>query len=121
MTTGNENIFAGRYIRQTLATFSVNILIFSHGIGLGWITPILYNMQFNSEKSMLGVTISAEEISWIGSCLAIGGLIGNTLSGMLLPRIGRKKTLIALPTAHIVSNRIGSNARQRQIHFSAFG
>lgn len=102
-TTGKENIFGERYIRQTLATCSVNILIFSHGIGLGWITPVLYNMQFDAEESMLGVTISAEQISWIGSLLAIGGLIGNFLSGVLLARIGRRKTLIVLPIPHVVS------------------
>lgn len=102
-TTGKENIFGKRYIRQTLATFSVNILIFSHGIGLGWITPVLFNMQFNADESILGVVISAEEISWIGSLLAIGGLIGNFLSGVLLPKIGSKRMLIMLPIPHMVS------------------
>lgn len=105
MTTGKENIFAERYIRQTLATFAVNILMFSHGIGLGWITPVLFNMQFNSKESMLGVTISAEEISWIGALLSIGGLIGNATAGLLLANIGRRKTLLVLPAGHVVSFR----------------
>ncbi|KAL5281544.1 hypothetical protein ACFFRR_005110 [Megaselia abdita] len=99
--TGKENIFGRRYIHQTFATCSVNILTFSHGIGLGWITPILYNMQFNAMESMLGVTISAEVISWIGSLLAIGGLTGGFIAGIILPKIGIKRTLTVLPIPHL--------------------
>lgn len=72
-------------------------MAFSHGITLGWVAPMLYKLQSNDSPLMFDVSV--EEVSWIGSLLCIGGLIGNAIFGCLLDRVGRKICLylLALP------------------------
>ncbi|KAH8263319.1 hypothetical protein KR044_007334, partial [Drosophila immigrans] len=82
---------------QFLATFLVNISTFAHGVGIGWMSPVLSDLQ--SSESPLSFKVVVEEISWIGSLLGIGSIIGNLLAGFLQDRIGRKPILyfLAIP------------------------
>ncbi|KAH8378225.1 hypothetical protein KR093_010297, partial [Drosophila rubida] len=77
--------------------FLVNISTFSHGVGIGWMSPVMRDLQ--SPESPLSFKVIVEEISWIGSLLGIGSLIGNLLAGFLQDRIGRKPVLyfLAIP------------------------
>lgn len=77
--------------------FLVNILTFSHGLGFGWISPLIRLLQ--SDETPMSRPITTEELSWIGATVCIGSLMGNTFSGVVLDRIGRKWTilLVSLP------------------------
>ncbi|XP_055848186.1 uncharacterized protein LOC129913473 [Episyrphus balteatus] len=94
-----ESVFYGNYRRQLLATLTVNLLAFSHGIGLGWAAPMLFNFQ--SIDSPLAFNISVQETSWIGANISVGAVIGNVSFGILLDIIGRKKCLYLLAVPHI--------------------
>lgn len=60
------------------------------GCTWGWTSPVLPRLM--EQNSWLKIT--EEEGSWIGSFLAIGGIVGPLLSSQLLDAIGRKWTLI---------------------------
>lgn len=77
--------------------FLVNILTFSHGLGFGWISPLIRLLQ--SDDTPMSRPITTEELSWIGAWVCVGGVIGNIFGGLVIDRIGRKLTilLIALP------------------------
>ncbi|XP_055858508.1 facilitated trehalose transporter Tret1-like [Episyrphus balteatus] len=94
-----DSVFYRNYRRQLGATLTVNLLAFSHGIGLGWAAPMLLTLQ--SPESPLAFNISVQEASWIGALVSVGGLIGNLTFGILLDHIGRKKCLYLLAVPHI--------------------
>jgi MFS family permease len=50
----------------------------------------------SGENCTLSEAFTSEQGSWIGSLFPIGALIASQLTGFLLPRIGRKWTLIVL-------------------------
>lgn len=75
----------------------VNILTFSHGVGFGWISPLIRLLQ--SDETPMSRPITTEELSWIGAYVCIGGVLGNIFSGLVIDRLGRRWTilLIAIP------------------------
>lgn len=75
--------------------FSVSILTFSHGIGLGWLSPTL------SRPLHFDVTVT--DASWIGSLLGLGSMCGNIVIGTLQNIVGRKIALYFLALPHMVS------------------
>ncbi|KAL5281944.1 hypothetical protein ACFFRR_005312 [Megaselia abdita] len=95
-----NSIFNSRYSNQLCGALAVNIMTLSHGIQLGWLSPMILFLQ--SDRSPLDHSITADESSWIGSCLSLGGLLGNFIFGLLLDKIGRKKTVLLLPIPHII-------------------
>ncbi|XP_055838936.1 facilitated trehalose transporter Tret1-like [Episyrphus balteatus] len=94
-----DSVFYKNYRLQLAATLTVNILTFSHGIGLGWSAPML--LIFQTPESPLEFKISVEETSWIGACVGVGAIFGNFIFGILLDLIGRKKCLYLLGVPHI--------------------
>ncbi|KAM8716074.1 hypothetical protein ACLKA7_003026 [Drosophila subpalustris] len=96
----NSNCLLNRRNRvQFLATFLVNISTFAHGVGIGWMSTVMRDLQ--SPDSPLNFAVFVEEISWIGSLLGIGSIIGNLLAGFLQDRIGRKPVLYALAVPYV--------------------
>ncbi|XP_033149953.1 facilitated trehalose transporter Tret1 [Drosophila busckii] len=84
---------------QLLATFLVNIATFAHGIGIGWMSPVMRVLQ--TADSPLDFDVFVEQLSWIGSLLGIGAAIGNVLAGCMQDRIGRKFVMLALTFPHV--------------------
>lgn len=95
-----NSVFYKNYRRQLAATLTVNLLAFSHGIGLGWAAPMLLILQ--SPDTPLTFSVSVQEASWIGAIISFGGLTGNILFGVMLDIIGRKKCLYLLAVPHIL-------------------
>lgn len=78
-----------------LTSFSVNLLALSHGLGLGWSSPAV--QYFASEKSHLeDKPASPGDLSWIGSSVTLGALIGTFIAGYLADCMGKKRTLMFL-------------------------
>ena len=79
---------------------------FSLGIVLGWTSPILpFLTNCNDQSSIFNENINnctlpkaftKEEGSWISSLFGIGALFSCAITGILMSKIGRKWTLIAL-------------------------
>ncbi|KAH8368899.1 hypothetical protein KR200_001001, partial [Drosophila serrata] len=78
--------------------FPVNIAPFAHGLAIGWMSPVMRDLI--TDQSPLDFPVLVEDVSWIGSLIGIGAMMGNTLAGTLMNRIGRKPVMIglALPT-----------------------
>ncbi|XP_017047519.1 facilitated trehalose transporter Tret1 [Drosophila ficusphila] len=94
----NPDCLLGRRIRhQFLVTLLVNIATFSHGLGVGWMSPVMRDIQ--TDDSPLNFPVLVDQVSWIGSLVGIGSVMGNLLAGFLQDRIGRKLMLlfIAIP------------------------
>ncbi|XP_034667864.1 facilitated trehalose transporter Tret1 [Drosophila subobscura] len=90
-------LLSARNRYQFLVTLLVNIATFSHGLGVGWMSPVMRDLQ--TAESPLDFAVLVHEISWIGSLVGIGSVMGNILAGTLQDRIGRKMVMfgIAIP------------------------
>ncbi|KAL7741778.1 hypothetical protein ACLKA6_000386 [Drosophila palustris] len=83
---------------QLLATVLINLICIAHGIGIGWLSPTLRKLQ--TEDSPLSFPLNVQEVSWVGSALGIGSVIGNSLSGLLIHRLGSKLCLLFIAIPH---------------------
>ena len=99
---------------QILASFAATVGSFGLGTGLAWSSPALpflvgCNLPdmpsgYDPDKSncTLPVSFSDEEGSWIGSMFNIGALVAAFATGLLMPAIGRKWTMILLSVPFII-------------------
>lgn len=71
-----------------------NIIGISWGTAIGWSSPAIAKMSTGAPDSPLDFIPTADQLSWIGSCLPIGGLVGPMLSAPLPGLIGRKWALL---------------------------
>ncbi|XP_059221130.1 facilitated trehalose transporter Tret1-2 homolog [Stomoxys calcitrans] len=94
------SVLNSQFRHQVLATLTVCILTFSHGVGLGWLSPTLSKLQ--SDSSPLDFPVSVDDASWIGSLLGLGSLLGNIVIGFLQNIIGRKACIYILALPHII-------------------
>ncbi|KAH8352345.1 hypothetical protein KR084_003519 [Drosophila pseudotakahashii] len=91
----NPNCLLSRRNRyQFLVTLLVNIAPFCHGLGVGWMSPVMRDLPTN--QSPLDFPVLVEDVSWIGSLVGIGSMLGNILAGTLMNRIGRKLVMLGI-------------------------
>lgn len=82
-----------RKIRKMyFAAFSALLMGVAMGTTIGYTAPATYDMKNRPDSP---VKPSIDDITWIGSTLAIGSMPGSLLAGPLADKIGRKTTLIA--------------------------
>lgn len=77
----------------------VNLISISYGATAGWPSSAALLLKSDQLTPLSCGALSNDQLSWIGSLMGIGGLIGSILFGWLADRAGRKLTLclIALP------------------------
>lgn len=73
---------------------SANFIGISWGTAIGWSSPALAKMIEGLSDSPLDYIPSNEQLSWIGSILPVGGLVGPMIFAPLPGLIGRKATLL---------------------------
>ncbi|XP_030240169.1 sugar transporter ERD6-like 6 isoform X2 [Drosophila navojoa] len=83
---------------QFLSTLFINLICIAHGIGVGWLSPTLRKIQ--SVDSPLDFSLSISEISWVGSALGLGAVVGNILMGLLHSRLGSRLSLLFIAFPH---------------------
>ncbi|XP_041985149.1 facilitated trehalose transporter Tret1-like [Aricia agestis] len=82
-----------RYLRtQILIVACVNIGQFIDGYSVGWSAPIIPKLQ-DPDQTPLPDVITDFEVSWIGSLLYIGAIVGPYIPSYLSNVIGRKPCL----------------------------
>lgn len=84
---------------QFIAASAVSLAAVSAGTALAWTSPV--GDQLTHVNSTL--PISSEEMSWVGSFLAIGAFVGALPAGVLAERIGRKYTTIIIAIPYLIS------------------
>ncbi|XP_017858723.1 PREDICTED: facilitated trehalose transporter Tret1-like [Drosophila arizonae] len=97
--TFKSGIFNKDFRRQLLVTLSAIIITFCHGIGLGWLSPMLPQLQ-SAAETPLDFVIDVSEASWVGSMISFGGFSGNFLFSFVMNRFGRKVALYGLALPH---------------------
>lgn len=78
----------------------VNIITVCYGVTIGWPSASLL-ILLSADTPLPGGPLTTEQASWIGSLVALGGLIGNICFGWLSGLVGRKSILLGafLPMA----------------------
>ncbi|KAH8330850.1 hypothetical protein KR067_008319 [Drosophila pandora] len=91
----------------------------SHGIALGWLSPIADHLA--SDKTPLEEKLTVYQASWVGSLIAIGAFFSNIFTGIPLYYCGRKPVMYFLAFPHAVSRNsqdvVGLSSAFRQIHW----
>lgn len=83
----------GNEIVQYLAAFCATINIITSGMGYGWPSPSLPQLQnFNNTNVNLHVTSS--EGSWLAIMPLLGAVIGSPLAGSTVDFVGRKRMIL---------------------------
>ncbi|KAG5684274.1 hypothetical protein PVAND_013510 [Polypedilum vanderplanki] len=90
----------GSTVHQYSASIIVNILTLAHGCALGWTSPSLPYLKSEDTHLKEGPA-DANAISWIGSSISFGALIGALVCGKLAVMIGKKKLLLFLTLPNV--------------------
>ncbi|KAH8400669.1 hypothetical protein KR009_000221 [Drosophila setifemur] len=85
--------------RQVAAVILANIGVFSTGMTLALPTATLHQLKDTTEP----VHLSDTQASWFASVNALSAPLGGLLSGFLLDKIGRKRSLILLNVQTILA------------------
>uniref|UniRef100_A0A182P6F5 Major facilitator superfamily (MFS) profile domain-containing protein n=1 Tax=Anopheles epiroticus TaxID=199890 RepID=A0A182P6F5_9DIPT len=93
-------------ITQIVAAVVANITIISSGMGIGF--PSIAMMELTN--STTSVVLTESEASWFASITSIMCPFGGLLSGYLLDKVGRKRTLYCINIISVVSWAIMSFA-----------
>lgn len=77
-----------------LATVSALLGALGMGLVLGWTAPALITMVDDDSEPKLDNEADKDAITWIGSSMTLGALVGALFSGTISQYFGRKKALI---------------------------
>lgn len=80
--------------RQYVAALVANLAIACMGASMAWTSPVESKLK-NPAESPLAMVPTSVELSWIGSILTLGSLIGPAFAGFIAYRFGRKLALLA--------------------------
>ena len=64
--------------KMWLAAFIALVQCFAFGLGKGYSSPALYDMQHRDNSA---IKPTENEVMWIGSMLALGGVFGSLIAG----------------------------------------
>lgn len=89
---------------HTFGIFTANISSVALGTTLGWTSPAFSKLTNKNDlsDSPLSFVPSKEELSWIGSLVALGALFGNTIDCLLNAYQKISGIFVSLP--HLIVN-----------------
>lgn len=71
------------------------------GCALTWSSPTLIKLKEGDLS--IGLKITDDEASWVGSLVTLGAAIGPIVAGILLDRFGRKNTILLSMVLSVIS------------------
>ncbi|KAL4717761.1 hypothetical protein ACJJTC_000910 [Scirpophaga incertulas] len=97
--TDIKNISRGHTRVQWVVALAASLTILTYGILAGWMSPMTKVLQ--SDESPTGQPLTDQEVSSVGSAMALVAMVGVQLYAHLADTIGRKYSvvLIAVPQA----------------------
>ncbi|XP_034653586.1 facilitated trehalose transporter Tret1 [Drosophila subobscura] len=98
--------------RQAMAVILANVGVLSTGMTLALPTVTLDQLKDATEP----VHLNGTQASWFASVNALAAPLGGLLSGVLLDKIGRKRTLVVLNILAIVAWILLATASQTDSH-----
>lgn len=81
--------------------FTANIISYSHGFGVGWLSSALPVLT-SKDTPLKSGPLTLDEISWLGGVYPLGALFGDVLFSVLLNCMGRRSSMMALALPNIV-------------------
>lgn len=81
----------------------VNLSSVAVGTTLGWPSPETAFLKSDGAENPIGRPVTDNEMSWVGSLVALGALIAPFGAGILAEKIGRKYTLLCSAIFFIVA------------------
>lgn len=79
-----------------------NIILMGYGVGMGWLTTAIPLLQSNETPLETG-PMTTEQLSWAGSIISIGALIGNFLFGYCTNAMGSRNAVFFLGIPQMVN------------------
>lgn len=73
-----------------------------YGCGVGWLSMALPLLKSQHTPLQTG-PLTVEEISWIGSAIPIGAVVGNILCGYIATIFGSRHSILLLGLPELVS------------------
>lgn len=74
-----------------------------YGCAIGWVSMALPLLQSDNSPLENG-KLSISEVSWIGSIVSVGALIGNFFCGFIVTIIGARHTIFMIGFPQLVCN-----------------
>lgn len=73
------------------------------GCATGWLSMALPLLQ-SEETPLTTGQLTTEEMSWIGSVIALGAIVGNCICGYIVTVIGTRNTIFLIGFPQLVSD-----------------
>lgn len=93
---------AGSATTQYFASISANSIMVGYGCAIGWLSMALPLLQSDDSPLDSG-KLTIDEMSWIGSVVSIGALVGNFFCGYIVTIIGARHTIFMIGFPQLVS------------------
>lgn len=90
---------------QYMCHFVVNLITFSHGSTIGWLSPLTLKFQ-SKDDTPLNYPLTWSEISWIGSFTFFGAMIGTVVFYFILRYMSLRIAMLLLPFPTMVTYSI---------------
>lgn len=74
----------------------------AYAMATGWMSPI-FSILLSTDSPLKNVPLTIYEVSWVASCLTLGGATGALFSGLSSNRFGRKIALIIAGILQLIS------------------
>lgn len=84
---------------------TANIITIAYGATCGWPSASFLILKTN-ETPLPSGPLTTDQLSWVGSLLCVGGLLGNILFGWWSNNYSRKMLLMIIPIPQIVCVRL---------------
>ena len=86
---------------------------FVFGTTLGWSSPVQPQLQLNinittnhnsnvTNSSIWNLQLTEQEMSWVGSLISIGSIIGSLSGGFLMSRFGGRLTMMGMSIPYVI-------------------
>lgn len=102
MTVGTPVSITANFTDKFQFRFAAAIMAVANGVLIVWLTPILPLLK-SDETPLESGPLSLQEVSWLGSIVPVGAMIGSFVGRPLTNRVGCKRMMELLPIPTIVS------------------
>lgn len=79
---------------------TVNLIVLSHGCAMGWTSPFIPYLQSTTTHLSSG-PLTSDDVSWIGSLLSFGGILGTLIYSAISQKFGKRAALFLLIIPHV--------------------
>lgn len=87
----------------TLMLYLATLAVMGYGAICGWPSPTFPLLESEEKTPLSSGALTIDQISWVGSLICPGGLLGTLLGGWMCDKFGRKYSTCSVAFPQIVS------------------